>query len=328
MTSPKFIQIAHSASKSFNYLFTGGSEHRKMMQQEAGAAIVKIMCLCTDISKFVAKHTSCQWSDGIIRISSNLKDDMLVEYTDLLNQWKKNVIVERRLRSPFPRTTIAQTEGYKAAIREEKRLMELVDMYVKLQGNSAVQISHCMTIVEQAAVLGEVLTGMVKASLKISILPNIQVQEATVGLASKEQTSSILNHLQSARKLTSNVIMELGNCSLYVISYDPSSYIGFAFIDAPVHIALDRNSLNSINSINSAKIAYIETLPNHRKTSIATRLLQWIKASAKDSGYKSLYVKSFLPNGNFWMKFGFTLGDSRAICTLDPMCLENLINMA
>lgn len=312
----KFLQIANSADQSFRNLFTGGTEHRKMMQPEVGAAIVRIAFLCSDISKFVAKHTSCDWSDDVMLSSSKLKDDMVVEYSDLLNQWKKSVVLEKEARKPlFPRTTLAQTIGYKAVIREQKQLMELIGIYFKIQGS--VVASHCKTIAQQAGVLVDALKEMAKVILQSSICPTLSQRE-TVTLASKGQTSAILNRLQS--HLTSNIIMELGNCSLYVMSRD-SSYLGFVFLDTPVHTP-------KLNDSKSVKIAYIETLNGHRRTAIATKLLNWVKATAKDNGYKSLYVKSFLPNGKFWMKFGFTLGKAQATCCLDPMCLDNLINKA
>ena len=314
----KFVVVALSADRSFKNLFTGGAEHRKMMRHEASAAISKIVCLCADISKFLARHISSPWSIDAILSASNLKEDTLVEYSCLLNQWKKQRALEKGTGLVlFPRTTLAETDGFRAAIKGGEQLMELIHVYTK---SFKTEQKIFETIAEQAAVWAAALTDMMDVLSKSDQTKVKRNAIQQVSLASKEQISAILNQLQSTKRLASNVLMELGNCTLYVISCDKNA-LGFIFLDAPVHIPLTEYSKGSV------KIAYIETLTSH-KTAIAARLLRWVKTSAKDNGYKSLYVKSFLPNGNFWTKCGFSLGQTEALCSLDPICIDNLVNKA
>ena len=327
----KFMRVANSVHKSFSNLFTGGAEHRKMMHPEACAAIVKVVCLCTDVSKFVAQHISCQWSSGIRYNASNLKDNMMTEYSQLLNQWRKHVAEEKMaFKTIFPRTTLAQTKGFRAAIREETHLMELIKMYTKIQMNSPMQVreSHCKTIAVQAAALASVLTGLVKESE----LPGIQqcltrltvvncTRKAVVNLASKEQKYAILTRLQSTNNYAK--VMALSNLNLYVISYDTQHHCGFIFIDSPVHVCHPLTG-----NTRSAEIYYIETLPSHRKSSLAKRLLQWVKATAKKNGYQSLCTSSIKPSGTFWAKCGYRVEYTTATLNLNPMSVENLVNRA
>lgn len=329
----KFMQVAGSAHKSFKNLFTGGAEHRKMMLPEANAALLSLVCKCIEVSKFVAKHISCQWSQGILLNAENLKENMATEYSSFLTQWKKQVEMERGDKlTLFPRTTIAQKNGFKDALKEEKTLMEMILNYTKIQMNSpTVREEHCKTIAVQAATLSAVLSGLVDEKL----LPSIQrcltvaivncMRKTTVSIATKEQKSSILNRLQN-KKIASNVVMELGNFSLYVISYEMIEsvidYVGFIFVDAPVH---------QPNRSRKARIAYVETLPCHRRSLLAKRMIQWVGHTAKENGYQSLYTTSMLPNGIFWVKCGFSLEEGKprmAVLNLDPMNIENLINRA
>lgn len=327
----KFMQIAGSAHRSFNNLFIGGAEHRKMMLPEANAALLNLVCKCIEISKFVAEHISCKWSPGIILSAENLKDNVSTEYSSLLNQWKKQVERERGTKTLFPRTTLAQKTSFKAVLEEEKTLMEMIRTYTKIQMNSpmAVREELCKAIAAQTATLSAVLSGLVDEKL----LPSIQkcltlaivncMRRTVVSVATKEQKSGILNRLQH-KKLAFNVMMELGNCNLYVISYD-TDFVGFIFIDSPVH------TMHKASESRKAKIAYIETLPGHRRCLLAKRMIQWAGYIAKENGYQSLYATSMLPNGIFWVKCGFSLENAKpkmAVLNLNPMNIENLVNRA
>ena len=330
-TKPRFMHVAGSTHSSFCNLFYGGAEYRKMMESEKRAALVKLVCLCADISKFVAKHIACQWSGGLMLNAAKLKENMISEYSDLMNRWRKQVAMEREASKPiFPRTTLSQTNGFKAAIREEEQLMQLIRMYSSLQKSSMeVMESHCRTIAIQAATLASVLTGMVKESALPSIHQCLTVaisnstRNFVVALANKSQVSVVLNRLQSTKSLASSVVMELSNQTLYVFSYvgDADHYCGLIFLDTPVH--------TQAASTRRAKIAYIETLPYHRKCSVAKRLIQWIKTTAKENGYQSLYAESVMLCSVFWIKSGFHINaPDTAACNLDPMSVENLVSRA
>ena len=335
----KFMRDVSSAHRAFKNIFTGGAEHRMMMLPEANAALLDLVCLWAAVSKSVAQHASCQWSPGTILNAENLKDDMSAVCSESLKQWKKQVGLERGTNSLFPRTSLAQKGKYRAAIQEEKTLMEMIleysDYHSKLQRGPMTDFklkaqalwseAYCKGIAFQAAGVAAFLSGLVDERLPKSIKKRLTVaifncrRGATVSVATMEQKKSILNRLQYTHKFASNVVMELGNCNVYVISYDTGNYCGFIFVDSPVHDSAKTHS-------RKAKIAYIETLPGHRRSALAKRMIQWVYHTAKENGYQSLYATSMLPSELFWVKCGFSVERQMAVYNIDSMCIENLLS--
>ena len=338
-SSLRFLKVARMMHKSFENIFKGGAEHRRMMHSEASAAILKVASQCADISNLVAKHIDCQWPDPDMINAQYVKDDLLMEYDKMMNQWIKEVAMEKNKCRPkyfFPRTTLAQKNGYRAAIQEEAKLMESIHRHTELPVNSTIEVrvENCWGIVIQTAALTSILVGLADertSSGAHQCLPAAVInykKQVTVDLASKEQKSEILNRLQTTNKFASSIIMGLSNGHLYVISYidDIKNYGSFIFVDSPVHMAA--------TEYKDARITYIETLPNHRKSSLAKRLVHWIQTTAGDHGYTSLYSTSILPNTTFWIECGFKVQepvDSEktievVIYDMNPMRIENLVN--
>ena len=337
--SLRFLKVARMMHKSFENIFKGGAEHRRMMHSEASAAILKVASQCADISNLVAKHINCQWSDPTMINAQYVKDDLLTEYDKMMNQWVKEVAMEKNKCRPkffFPRTTLAQKNGYREAIREEANLMESIHRYTALPLNSTIEtrVESCWEIVIQTAALTYMLMRL--ADEKASFTPHQCLSAAvvnyrkqvTVNLASKEQKSEILNRLQAINKLASSIVMGLSNGHLYVISYtdDTKNYGGFVFVDSPVHMTATASK--------DARITYIETLPGHRKSSLAKRLVYWIQTTARENGYTSLYSTSILHVTAFWVECGFKIQESVdsgkmievATYDMNPMRIENLVN--
>ena len=333
--------------ESFENLFINGTQHRIMLFSEANASILRVACRCIDLSSYVAKHMQCDWSIPTMTHAKQLKENLLAEYDRLTQQWKMEVKMEKQSREhhlttmlSFPRITLTQKSGYATAVKEVKRLNDLIHKYAQLPSASAKDARQecCRAIAEQSGRLTAVLAGLVDEQPFLCI-PAVQQdkpkpapdcdKKITINQAKREQKSDVLNRLQMGKRFTSNVIMELSNENLYVISCrdtdDHESYQGFVFVDSPVH-----KPARTAGS-RTARITYIEILHGHRRSSLAKTLIQWIKINARENGFQSLYATSVLPNENFWEKCGFKMhtsmtGTTVAICDVNPMSIENLIN--
>jgi tRNA threonylcarbamoyladenosine modification (KEOPS) complex Cgi121 subunit len=341
--SLKFLKVTKMMHKSFENIFRGGAEHRRMMLPEASAAILKVASQCADISNLAAKNISCKWSEPAMINANYTKNDLLTEYDKRMNQWIKEAAMEKnksRPRIAFPRTTVAQKNGYRAAIREETKLMETIHRYTELTANNTIEtrVENCWEIVMQTAVLISTLIELAdekalsSSNQCLSATVTNYKKQVTVDLASKEQKSEILHRLQATNKIAYSIVLGLSNGHLYVISYadDTKNYCGFIFVDTPVHIAA--------TSCKDARITYIETLQGHRKSPLARRLVHWIQTTARDSGYKSLYSTTIVPDTAFWVQCGFKVQDAvdsektfevvkkLVIYDMNPMRIENLVN--
>jgi N-acetylglutamate synthase-like GNAT family acetyltransferase len=349
--SMQFVSIARKMYESFENLFTKGTQNRIMLCSEVDASILRVACRCIDISSFVSKHAHSKWSVPVMLNCKKLKENVLNEYEALVHKWKGEMILERKQRNVisamtylFPRITLTQKIGYQAAISEARKLMEHIKKYVKLPSDTKQQVreEYCLIIAEQTGRLTATLTGLVDET-SAPIIQKYLSQAITsskpttvVRLANREQRSDILNQLQASRKFTSSVMMQLSNMHIYVIyheleddTHDITCYHGFVFVDLAVHMSASVDP--TIQRI--AKIAYIEIKPAHRNAGLAKRLLQWIKLTARENGYQYLYSSTLSPNETFWTKCGFrlqkTIGpkfDSIAICSVNPMSVDNLIN--
>ena len=332
----KFLKMSSKLHNSFQNIFAGGAEYRNMMHSEASAALLKVAFQCMDVSYFVAKHINCHWSESNMIIAKNLKENLMTEFDGMMNQWKKEVSVEKKKSTQFIRITLAQNLGFRAAIKEEGELMGLISGYTQLPVNVRIEVREefCKNIAMQASTLMSALTEMVygkpvlksPSSIQLCLLstPSNCNRQMTVGLASKEQKSEILNKLQTMKQFTSSAVMGLSNENLYAISYteDTKKYCGFIFVNMPVHTMANLNR--------DARITYVEILPDHRKSLLAKGLLSWIQTSARDNGYVSLYSESLVPSESFWIKCGFKVQKERgcklAIYDMNPMNIENLVN--
>ena len=200
--SLKFIKAAAKLHNSFENLFVGGAENRLMMHSEASAAIFRVACLCTDLSNLVAHHIDCGWSVFIVANAKNLKDDFVTEYDRAMNQWRKDVTMERRsiYKTEFPRVSLYhQTSEYQAAIKEERNLMDSIREYSLVVKHTAngVREEYCRKIALQTAQLTSIIVGMVDKSTSSSIIhwlsgPILDTEKKlTIGLASKNQKVNI-----------------------------------------------------------------------------------------------------------------------------------------
>ena len=110
----------------------------------------------------------------------------------------------------------------------------------------------------------------------------------------------------------------------YVIRYEEdAAIVGYIIIDRPIHTA----ACNQRDAV----IEYIETIPGHRRALLARSLLDAIKFTAKENGYRCLHVPCLSPTPEFWRKCGFETyfnhsGFQNAMCNLDPMSLRNILN--
>ncbi len=222
--------------------------------------------------------------------------------------------------------------------------MDYIHKYILFRSSSVMhevrgREEWCLTIAEQTARLISTLTGLVDETSSPRIkqfltwIDSNKKRKTTINQADKNQRSEILNKLQISKTFTSNVIMELSNLNLYVISYtdDPKNFNGFIFIDLPVHMPADEEKTANIN--------YIEIIPAYRNSTLAKKLIKWTKDTALENGYISLYTESLLPNETFWMKCGFRPRKMLAhqldldkpytgiaICDVNPMSINNIIN--
>ena len=331
--STKLFNAAAKFHSSFENLFTGGSEYRKMMHSEASAAILKLAFQCTDLSKIVANHIKYPWSDIISKNAASLRDDMLTEYIGTLNQWKKEMAMERNKYTRyvhFPRMTPAILPYFKKLIGDELSLMESFKQYQRLDTRASTEIARecCIIIAMQAARLVSTLVGMVDrvgsdAVIKLLSDPIVSyMKQVTVCKANNKQKFEIINQLQARNVPDSSAVTRLSSETLYVISHikNQDDYRGFAFVDSSVH--------TTANEKKNASITYIEIMPSYRNMSLGKELIQWIKTTARDNGFSSLCTESLNPHVSFWTKCGFKIHEKDNIATWDtnPMLIENIVN--
>ena len=333
--SIRFFKTAANVHIAFDNLFTGGSEHRNMMHSEASAAILKLACRCTDLSNFLAAHLCCPWSDFIVKNATRLKDDLLTAYDGAWNRWKKEEALKKKgyaTRFDFPRMILANTTNYRIVMEEESNLMESVDQFKRLVPRATTETvnENGKKIALQTARFISLLIGMVDkaaSDVTIQLLSDPVVcfiKQVTVRKANNKQKFEIINRLQANKISYLSVGIRLCNQTLYVISHihHPDDYYGFAFVDSSVHMTADAKK--------DANIIYIEINQIHRNMSLGRELIQWIKTTARENGYTSLFTTSHTGSSHaqFWVKCGFKIDGKEkiAVWNTNPMCIENIVN--
>lgn len=323
----KAVTLAHLL---FQDHFTGRNAGRGQLPNELKFSVLIVASRFLEVAEQLAKNSCALWSEAAVSTISNLNGEIMAKYAESWELWRQEK-KKAYACCEIPRSKLSDRIGYRVILDEEMQLTRSIRNYTNLQKGYSMKDRgiHMGNLVLQIATLAAGIVGVVDADLGDSVqqrLTHAVVDypgQTAVQLANNEQKSEVMKWLNSSKRFESAVILKMSMQNLYVITHGCEMQVcGYVFVNLPVHLP----SLKQKDAL----ITFIEVLPGFRLYSLASKLLEGIKLTAKNNGYRSMYTESLAPDPVFWVKCGFTpyanKRNKRAICCLDKMSFMNILN--
>ena len=332
----RLLKLTNLADALFTENMTGRNTLRVMHIPELNAAILIVACRFLDIAKLFAYHSGAVWSRSARFNAMHIISEVLINYDRQVARWKEEKLKVRHGYA-FPTTNItevARREKLREIIESERQLVEDIKAYtgiskfiaekIRKQRSASIMLDTVSLASSIIALTDQAYADSMRRYICMAVT-NSEV-DVTINLASSQQKSKIIMEtLKESMNFTDSVIMAMSNEHFYVISYvdKPEVVCGFAITNQEVH--------RPAGECKDVVITYIETMQGHRRALIASRLLECIKASARDNGYHCMYAVSVYPNLLFWRKCGFEARQNGnksqlAFCCLNKMSFYNILN--
>lgn len=326
----KAMSLAHAV---FEDHCIGKNAIREQLPNEMKFSIFVVASRFLEAAELFAYNSCTQWSDVATSIVTELNGTIMVKYAEAWELWKEEKKTEYRKGSVFPRSKLADKIGYKAILDEEMQLIRLVKDFFDTPKNRSVKDRGMRmgNLVLQIATLAAGIVGIVDYDLGNSVQQRLThavvdyPKQTAVYLANAEQRLLVIKRLKERRSFEYDAILKMSNQNIYVITCGAEMQVcGYVFVNLPIHLPPQKNK--------DATITFIETLPGHRRYSLASKLLEGIKLTARNNGYRSICAESLAPDPLFWVKCGFVPYMDRKIrhatCCLDKMSFMNILNHA
>lgn len=334
LTTNKFKQAVSLAHAVFQDNCTGKNVTRELLPNEIKYCLLIVASRFLEAAELLALNSCTQWSKVVTSIIAEVNGEIMANFTDAWELWREEKRIEYLKGSVFPRSKLADKIGYKAILDEEMQLISHVKAFInspkkRSTGERGVQSGN---LVLQIATLAAGILCIVDCDLGDSVQQRLThavvefPKKTAVYLASIEQRSLVINRLKQRRCFEYGAIMKMCGQNIYVITCGAEMQVcGYVLVNLPIHLPSSKHK--------DAVITFIETLPGHRRYSLATQLLEGIKLTARNNGYRSISVESLAPDPLFWIKCGFvTTYVNRKIrhatCCLDKMSFMNILNHA
>jgi hypothetical protein len=326
----KAVTLAHAV---FEDHCTGKNANREQLPNEMKFSILIVASRFLEAAELFARNSCTQWTEVATSTVTELNGAIMVKYADAWELWKEEKKTEFHNGSVFPRSKLADRIGYKAMLDEEMQLIKLVKDFIHTPKNRSARDKGVRmgNLVLQIATLAAGIVGVVDCELGNSVQQRLThavvdyPRQTAVYLANTEQRSLVIKRLKERRNFEYDAILKMSNQNIYVITCGAEMQVcGYVFVNLPIHLPPQKNK--------DAIITFIETLPGHRRYSLASKLLEGIKLTARNNGYRSICAESLAPDPLFWIKCGFVPYMDKKIrhatCCLDKMSFMNILNHA
>lgn len=326
----KAMTLAHAV---FEDNCTGRNAVREQLPNEMRFSLLVVASRFLEVAELFAHNSCTQWSEVATSTVTQLNGAVMVKYAEAWELWRDEKNKEFHKGDVFPRSRLSDKIGYKAILDEEMQLVRLVKDFTYTPKNSVLRDRGVRmgNLVLQIATLAAGIIGIVDSDLGVSVQKRLThavvdyPRETAVYLANAEQKSFVIKRLMERGSFEYDSIMKMSNQHIYVITCGSEMQVcAYVCVNLALHLPPLKNK--------DATITFIETLPGHRRYSLASKLLDGIKITAKNNGYRSICAESLKPDPLFWAKNGFIpYMDKRirhATCCLDKMSFMNILNQA